>query len=147
MCDYSLAGFKTRLAVEGEELVVYRFPTGSIGLTSPDDLANCRREVCGWWSRLAMRDFPCAVCVPPGTRLLLCDIPKRLQMRLGLGAVEEVTFVQKDFLLRGHRDAVRFRNNQEILLQHLVEDQRVRVILLPDSSLEETDEVLELSMT
>ena len=34
MCDYSLAGLRTRLAVEGEELVVYRFPTGSIGLTS-----------------------------------------------------------------------------------------------------------------
>ena len=33
MCDYSLATLQTRLAVEGEELVVYRFPTGSIGLT------------------------------------------------------------------------------------------------------------------
>jgi hypothetical protein len=28
MCDYSLAGVPNRLAVEGEELVVHRFPNG-----------------------------------------------------------------------------------------------------------------------
>jgi hypothetical protein len=32
MCDYSLAGVPNRLAVEGEQLVVHRFPTGSVGL-------------------------------------------------------------------------------------------------------------------
>jgi len=35
ICDYSLASLRTRLAVEGEELFVYRFPTASLGLTSP----------------------------------------------------------------------------------------------------------------
>jgi hypothetical protein len=34
MCDYSLAGVPNRLAVEGEELQVHRFPTGALGLTS-----------------------------------------------------------------------------------------------------------------
>ena len=34
MCDYSLCGIPNRLAVESEELVVYRFSTGSIGMAS-----------------------------------------------------------------------------------------------------------------
>ena len=38
MCDYSLGGLPNRLAVEGEELIVHRFPTQSIGLASPADL-------------------------------------------------------------------------------------------------------------
>ena len=35
MCDYSLAGIPSRLAVEGEQLVAHRFSTGSLGLASP----------------------------------------------------------------------------------------------------------------
>ena len=31
MCDYSLAGIPNRLAVEGEELMVFRFSTGALG--------------------------------------------------------------------------------------------------------------------
>jgi hypothetical protein len=34
MCDYSLQGGPNRLAVEGEQLVTYRFPTGSVGLAA-----------------------------------------------------------------------------------------------------------------
>src|SRR6516164_7099987 len=34
MCDYSLAGLPNRLAVEGEQLLVYRFTTGAMGLAS-----------------------------------------------------------------------------------------------------------------
>ena len=41
MCDYSLAGIPNRLAVEGEELAVHRFPTGSIGLASPSTTYRC----------------------------------------------------------------------------------------------------------
>ena len=32
MCDYSLAHFPNRLAVEGEQLVVHRFATRTLGL-------------------------------------------------------------------------------------------------------------------
>ena len=39
MCDYSLANVPNRLAVEGEQLVLHRFSGGSIGLTSPAELA------------------------------------------------------------------------------------------------------------
>ena len=37
MCDYSLMAVPNRLAEDGEDLVVYRFPTGSLGLASPSD--------------------------------------------------------------------------------------------------------------
>jgi hypothetical protein len=68
MCDYSLAGIPNRLAVEGEELVVHRFPTNSMGLASPCASVS-------WWSA---KQNP-AVCVPPGARLILHDVPERLQ--------------------------------------------------------------------
>jgi len=68
MCDYSLAGIPSRLAVEGEELVVHRFSTGSIGLAF--SCASPSR----WWSVKQTR----AVCIPPGARLVLRDIPKDL---------------------------------------------------------------------
>ena len=43
MCDYSLCGIPNRLAVEGEELVVHRFSTGSMGMASLADLRVCER--------------------------------------------------------------------------------------------------------
>ena len=45
MCDYSLTGLRTRLAVEGEELIIYRFPTGSIGLTSASEVAVHKKGI------------------------------------------------------------------------------------------------------
>src|SRR5712691_7674061 len=98
MCDYSLAHFPNRLAVEGEQLVVYRFATYTLGL------APARRSL----KELLFRPRPPAVCVPPGAKLLLRDIPVYLQRRLCVGAVEQVTFVQKSAEAFIHRDAVRF---------------------------------------
>jgi hypothetical protein len=63
MCDYSLAGMPNRLAVAGEQLVIHRFSTGAQGLTSP--------KFPGSWSS---RETP-AVCIPPGARLRLRNIP------------------------------------------------------------------------
>ena len=51
MCDYSLAEVRSRLAVEGEDLTVYRFPTGTLGFTSPVELAQ-RPELRGWRARV-----------------------------------------------------------------------------------------------
>ena len=51
--------------------------------------------------------------------LVLRDIPQSLQLRLGVSAEEEVTFVQLRPELTGYRDAVRFQNGKEILLQQL----------------------------
>ncbi len=138
MCDYSLMAVPNRLAQEGEDLVAHRFPTGSLGLASPADLKRladspqpARRS---FWA--AIREFfnppksepvP-AVCIPPGARLQLQDIPVRLQHELGVGPVEDVTFTQLTAAVNSYRDAVRFRNGREIRLQELREGQRVRVL-------------------
>ncbi len=138
MCDYSLMAVPNRLAKEGEELVAHRFPTGSLGLASPADLkriadppAPVRRS---FWC--AVKEFfnppktepvP-AVCIPPGARLELHDIPARLQHELGVGPVEAVTFTQISAAVNSYRDAVRFMNGREVRLQELREGQHVRVL-------------------
>lgn len=120
MCDYSLAHFPNRLAVEGEQLVVHRFDTHSLGL------APAHRRL----REILFRLQPPAVCVPPGARLRLRDIPEAMQRRFSVSAVEEVTFVQLSAEAFIHRDAVRFANSQEILLQRLPCGQRVDVLSL-----------------
>jgi len=140
MCDYSLVALRTRLAVEGEELITYRFPTGSLGLTSPAELENRKKEFRGWRTWLDPCEIPCAVCIPPGARLLLRDIPERLQGQLGVGAAEEVVFIQTSREEWRHRDGLRFANGQEVLLQRLAETQRADVLSLSLSE-EEADAV------
>lgn len=127
MCDYSLAALRTRLAVDGEELTTYRFPTGSLGLTTPAELEMYKPEFHGWWSSFDPANVPCAVCIPHGSRLWLRDIPERLQVKLGISAEEPVTFIQMSAEVGRHRDGVRFANGQEILLQRLAEGQHARV--------------------
>jgi len=137
MCDYSLHGIKNRLATEGEQLVVYRFPTNSLGLACPADVRLPERtgdRRAGVWSNLrhwfAPERKPVAVCIPPGARLLMRDIPPRLQQQLGVSEEEEVTFTQLTASANCYRDAVRFRNGSEVLLQRLEEGQRVDVLSL-----------------
>ena len=126
MCDYSLAGIPNRLAAEGEELVVSRFRTGSIGLASPCASASRR------WS---IKQSP-AVCIPPGARLRLHDIPEPLRQQCNVGMTEEVTFVQLSATEYQFRDAVRFNNGREILLQELQCGQHVDVLSVSSSDLE-----------
>lgn len=109
MCDYSLMSIPNRLAVEGENLIARRFRTGTMGLASPSAPAVC-------------------VCIPPGARLVLHDIPERLQHDFAIGPIENVTFVQLSAAEYMHRDAIRFQNGREILLQKLSEGQGVRVL-------------------
>ena len=147
MCDYSLTGLRTRLAVEGEELVLYRFPTGSIGLTSASEVAAHKNEFHRLQHLFDPREVPCAVCIPPGARLLLRDIPEHLQKHLGVGAVENVVFTQRSTEVPRHRDGFRFTNGQEILLQRLAEGQRATVLSLSSAlSEEETDAVAVVSL-
>ena len=120
MCDYSLAQYPNRLAVEGEELVVHRFPSGSRGLATPDTGLK----------DMVFRCTSTAVCVPPGARLLLRDIPKPLQEQLAVGEIEAATFVEQSAEAFRYRDAVRFSNGREILLQDLHCGQRVEVLSL-----------------
>ena len=159
MCDYSLMVLSNRLACEGEELLVHRFPSGTKGLAARSDLergvipfprhrnrfgsligeiGSVLREIVA--GPEASKTVP-AVCIPPGARLLLRDIPQRVQRKIHVGHIEEVTFTQisADYLI--HRDAVRFRNGCGLSLQRLQEGQRVRVL---DLSLADTIEELEL---
>ena len=133
MCDYSLMGVPNRLAREGEDLVVYEFRTGSRGLTSVTNTdTQMRHESFGILKRLFVNLEPerVAVCVPPGARLRLSDIAEDVQNSFAVGASEEVTFTQLTAAADTYRDAVRFTNGREILLQRLNKGQRVRVLEL-----------------
>src|SRR5215510_7571060 len=138
MCDYSLMSVPNRLAEEGEVLVTHRFSTGSLGFASPSDLCKTARPLLarsrGFWSLLKENLFNtprantvAAVCIPPGARLIIQDVPTRLQRDLNVGPAEEVTFTQLTASEYRYRDAIRFRNGQQILLQRLQEGQYVKV--------------------
>ena len=55
-------------------------------------------------------DPVCAVCIPPGARLNLHDLPVRLQRALNVRADETVTFTQLSAAAHTYRDAFRFSN-------------------------------------
>lgn len=141
MCDYSLFAVPNRLAREQEDLVAYRFPTGSMGLASPVDVRRNSEARQGsgsrgmWVSFKAFFSLPkaepvSAVCIPPGARLRLEDIPPRVQQEYGVGSAEEVTFVQMSANVNSYRDAIRFANGRSLNLQELREGQRVKVLSL-----------------
>lgn len=145
MCDYSLFAIPNRLAREQEDLVAHRFPTGSMGLASPADMRKSlepRREgPNSFWSTIRnFFSFPKtepvpAVCIPPGARLRMEDIPARLQQELGVGPNEEVTFIQTGVGVNTYRDAVRFENGRELSLQELREGQRIMVLSMAASEI------------
>jgi hypothetical protein len=147
MCDYSLMTVPNRLAQDGEILITHRFQTGSLGLTSPADLKRVAAPVPmarqTFWARInaffnpPRQESVCAVCIPPGARLRLENIPDRLQAELCVTAAEEVTFTQLSAAVNTYRDAVRFQNGREIRLQELREGMRVTVVDL--SMAEELD--------
>ena len=139
MCDYSLQGLSNRLAVEGEQLVTYRFPTGSVGMATPTDIAaakrpklqaGCRRSL---WSALKhwmdVDQVP-AVCLPPGAHLLMNHIPEWLKREFALQTVENVTFVQLSVDAYSYRDGIRFRDGEQVLLQKIREGVRFKVLSL-----------------
>jgi hypothetical protein len=141
MCDYSLHYFQNRLAEEGETLIVHRFPSATLGLASRADLqsaaqARASQRRAGLWSVLtdflSMPDWQAipAVCVPPGAQLLLQDIPVCLQRKFKVSSEEDVVFTQLSAEANNYRDAVRFSNGLEVLLQKLKEGQRALVLSL-----------------
>ena len=141
MCDYSLFEHPNRLAVEGEELVTYRFLSQSVGLVSPVELSR-PEAVCagGIWSALkrafATPPAPVAVCVPHGAQLRLEQVEGVFRKQYGLEENEEVTFVQTTVASHTHRDAIRFASGQQILLQNVPEHQRLRVLALGSEAVE-----------
>lgn len=147
MCDYSLCGLPSRLAVEGEELVVHRFRTGSKGLALPlelskPDVSAAPHEKKTLWKKVAdifddsFRNVPDprVVCVPPGALLTLRNIPSGVREEFNVTAVEPACFVQTNSNVYQYRDAVRFSNGREALLQGLPEGIKVSIISLGDTS-------------
>jgi hypothetical protein len=138
MCDYSLMAVPNRLAQEGEELVTYRFPTGSLGLASPPDVARAvstatpaRKNFYAMLKEFFNPPVTCqvpAVCIPPGARLRVQGIPQRLQQTLGVTSSEEATFTQLSAAANTYRDALRFANGRDLRLQELREGMPVQVL-------------------
>lgn len=143
MCDYSLMGLPNRLAAEGEDLILHEFPTGTRGFTPDtfnlDVLPNWRYALHIIFQALlgVPQAGKMAVCIPPGARLLLFDVPDELRKSQGIGPRAEVTFTQLSASAHEHRDAIRFDNGRELLLQRLEKGQRVRVLRLNLESREE----------
>jgi hypothetical protein len=130
-----------RLAAEGEELVAHRFLTSTIGFTSLQEaqaIAEARgaQKRSGFWAAIkslfSVETGPSAtaVCIPPGARLSLQDMPERLQSEFDVGPNEEVTFTQLTAQPYAYRDAIRFNNGREVLLQKLEPGQRAVVLRL-----------------
>jgi hypothetical protein len=153
MCDYSLHTNPNRLAKEGEDLVVYRFPTGSLGLASPDDLAvslgwETKKKKTFWATVRSWFEEPqvvgrqvCAVCIPPGAELIVSRMPQDLQRELCVGESVEVTFTQISANAHSYRDAIRLKNGRQVLLQALREGQGVRVLTLGPAEVMEPLEI------
>ena len=142
MCDYSLCGIPNRLAVEGEELVVHRFSTGSMGLAALADLQEYKRlkEAAPrktLWQRLKIFLDPPnqsasapAVCIPPGAHLIVRNIPADLQRRCRVSDEETAVFTQISSEFNSYRDAVRFHSGCQVRLQDLREGIGVQVLSL-----------------
>jgi hypothetical protein len=128
--------------VEGEELVVYRFTTGSMGLASAADLQvhESLREAAPrktfWESLKSFFEGPSqspsvpAVCIPPGAQLIVIDIPADLRRSYHLSSEEAAVFTQTSAEFHSYRDAIRFENRFEVHLQNLREGMHVRVLSL-----------------
>ncbi len=150
MCDYSLAVIPNRLAVKGEELVVHRFHTGSKGLAAAEDsrssqltsLSFAPRSLWQWLKSVvegrSRVSNVTAVCVPPGARLLLKQIPEGFQRRWHTSNEEHVSFVQICADDNTYRDAIQFlQGRRVVLLQDLPEGLLVQMLSLGDEEVNE----------
>ena len=100
MCDYSLELYRSRPATQEEQYTLHRFPSGTMGFVAGTDCET-------------------AVCMPAGARLSLEGINETVQRAFSIGPAEEVTMTRLEVTGHAHRDAVRFGNGREVLLQSL----------------------------
>lgn len=115
MCDYSLENYSNRQANEGESLVVKTFDSNSKGLVN--------KQTSG-----------VAVCVLPGTTMVLRDLPQGLREQAGVTTEEaEVTFDHINIPNSLYHDGIRFENGYEMLLQRLPDGLAVDIIATPKS--------------
>ncbi len=133
MCDYSLEHFNNRKARAGETLMVHRFPTESRGFINANDP-------------------DCAVCVIPGTLLMLSKIPGGFREVHHVDSIEEAIFEQKPGRNPeyDYRDGILLKSTGVfVLLRELPTDIGAIVLQIPstnaDIKVEELPEPTELS--
>jgi hypothetical protein len=129
MCDYSLYMNETRLAEEGEELVLYKFETGTLGFAATADLikaeASLKATPDTFWVMIRHWLTGCtgvrcaAICIPPGACLLLSDLPLKIQKSLRVGPLETVILTEISERSYSYRDALLLPNGTRVLLQDL----------------------------
>ena len=68
---------------------------------------------------VSARDCETAVCMPADAHLTLAGISETVQRAFAVGPVEEVVMTRLEVTGHAHRDAVRFANGKEVLLQSL----------------------------
>jgi len=138
MCDYSLYTVNNRLAFESDDLVLHRFDTGSLGFCAVSELRQemDRGALARGWSSFMRWLFPrkkcglTAVCVPPGARLLISEVPKNARPGFELLEMESVEFTQLSEMSYAYRDALRLPDGKTVLLQKLPEGLRATVMAL-----------------
>jgi hypothetical protein len=138
MCDYSLFTVNNRLACESDDLVLHRFDTGSIGFCATADLHQeiCRSQLARSWSSFLRWLYPrkkcglTAVCIPPGARLLISEVPKGAKPGFELLELETVEFAQLSERSYAYRDALKLSDGETVLLQRLPEGLRATVMAL-----------------
>jgi hypothetical protein len=141
MCEYSLHAPPNRLPDEGEELVLRRFETGTLGFASASDVAGIeqqseKEEPDSLWRAIKALLSPekpprlREVCIPPGTRLLLNNVPDRVQKSLCMACSELAEVTEISSRSYSYRDALLLPNGTRVLLQDLPEGIHVVVLSL-----------------
>jgi hypothetical protein len=138
MCDYSLYTVNNRLALESDDLVLHRFDTGSLGFCAAAEWqrAMSHGALARTWSSFVSWLVPrkkcglTAVCVPPGARLLVSEVPENARPGFELLELESVVFTQLSERSFAYRDALRLPDGETVLLQKLPEGLRVTVLTL-----------------
>ena len=74
------------------------------------------------------------MCVPPGTRLVLSNIPENLRRRFDLGHERAVVLTQISSEFNSYRDAVRLPGGCELRLQDLREGMVAHLVSVAGAS-------------
>lgn len=129
MCEYSLELYRSQPAEVGEKYKLERFPSGTYGLAVGEGCTT-------------------AACLKEGSKLLVTGLGKTVQNGFGVGEAEEAVFIRlATHGPHAHRDAVRFHNGREAILQVLGGDVSIMLLSLPEEKSErpvvETPELID----
>ena len=115
MCDYSLHNIRSRPAKVGDKLTNRTFPTGTRGLSAPEDASV-------------------AVCLLPGTELSFVEAVAGIRLWPWSKVVKHKTAIFRQVNQnnpRTHHDAAEFPDGQIVLLTFLRECLQATVLQLP----------------